>query len=342
MRVLIVKLTSMGDLIHALPAITDAKRAIPDIEFDWVLDEAFADVALMHPGVSRIIKSAHRRWSKNKWQSLKSGDLWRFWRELRTKRYDIVLDAQNNIKSAIVTLLSRGLRCGTDKQSVREAGAHLVYQKTVALPDFKNAHAVDRQRSLFAAALGYERPTTPADFGIDLQALPALNFTLPKPYLIFMHSTTWNSKHWPESYWVELIKLATAAGYHIVLPWGGKSEHERAQRLGVAPNTTVLPRLRIIEQAQVIRGATAVITVDTGLAHLTAALNIPAIHLYGPTDMNLLGIKTPFQKFLVAEFECAPCYLRQCKWTEDSKCFVTQLPPNVVWQQFVEHMQQFR
>lgn len=340
MRVLIVKLTSMGDLIHALPALTDAKRAIPDIEFDWVVDESFVEVPLFHPSVKRTIKTAHRRWSRAKWQAINSGELRQFWRELRQEKYDIVLDAQNNLKSAIVTRLCRGLRCGMDKGSGREYGAHLAYQKTFTMPPLKESHAILRQRQLFAAALGYPLPQTEPDFGVDTAKLPSLGFTLPEPYLVFVHNTTWDSKHWPERYWEQLIKLATGAGYHVVLPWGSKHELARAQRLAAtaANATTVVPYLGIGEKATLLFNARGVIAVDTGLAHLTSVLNKPGIHLYGPTDVNLLGVPSAKQKYLSAAYHCAPCYLHDCKFGDESECFVKELPPEKVWASFVEHL----
>lgn len=339
MRVLIVKLSSMGDLIHALPALTDALEANPNIEFDWVVDEAFAEIPQLHPAVRRIIKSAHRRWGKAKWQAIRSGELWRFLRDLRKERYDIVLDAQNNMKSAIITRCTRGLRYGMDKNSVREFGVHLAYQKHIALPTFKEEHAVTRQRLLFAQALGYPMPTTPANFMIDTTKLPTLDFTMPRPYLMFIHNTTWDSKHWPERYWVELIKHATDAGYAVALPWGNRNEQARAKRLAtVSPHAILLPDLSITQKASVIFGAEGIVTVDTGLAHLTAAMDKPGLHLYGPTDVGLLGIQRPSQKFVSADYPCAPCYLRSCKLAKEPLCFVAQLPPDKVWGYLQEHL----
>lgn len=339
MRVLIVKLTSMGDVIQLLPALTDAATAIPGIEFDWVVDEAFAEIPLLHPNVKRIIKSAHRRWRKTKWQSLKKGEIGHFVRELRSRRYDVVIDAQSNLKSAVVTRLSRGLRCGMDKASVRERGAHLAYQKTFSIPNVRKVHAITRMRSLFAAVLGYPLPNTPANHNLDLDKIPRLTFDIPKPYLVFTHSTTWPNKHWPERYWQELMSFADQAGYHVVLPWGGVNERERAERLAQkVSNATVLPRLRISEQASVMLGAVGVFTLDTGLGHLAAAINATAIHLYGPTDPNLLGVFSPSQIYLAAPYHCAPCYLRECKYGPEAECMVQQLTPTVVWQSFFDRI----
>ncbi len=331
MNVLIVKLTSMGDLIHALPAVSDAVENVSDIHFDWVVDEAFADIARMHPAIENVITTAHRRWKRETWKSFKSGEFIRLWRNIRKKKYDVVIDAQNNLKSAVIMSFTRGLRCGMDKRSTREKFSDWVCNKTFYIP--VEQHAIARQRSLFAQALGYPVPDTAPDFGIDMARLPALPVTLTKPYLVFIHSTTWDTKHWPEVYWQDLIKIAVQAGYHIVLPWGNAQEEERAKRLAtVSPQTTVLPRLSIPQQATMIAQSKGAVCVDTGLGHLTAALNIPAVHLYGPTDPALIGATGRNQKHLIAEYECAPCYLHDCKWGKESACFVKNMRPEKVWE----------
>lgn len=333
MNVLIVKLTSMGDLVHALPAISDAVKAIPDIHFDWVVDEAFADIARLHPAVENIITTAHRRWSREKWKTFKSNEVVNLIKKIREKKYDIVIDAQNNLKSAIVTSITRGLKCGMDKNSAREKFSDLVCDKTFYIS--LDQHAIARQRQLFAQSLGYEVPTSEPDFGIDKSKLPSLPITLPKPYVVFVHSTTWQSKHWPESYWMELIKMAADAGYHIVLPWGNAAEQARAERLAKASDQTiVLPRLSIREQASMLNGAVGTVCVDTGLGHLAAALDVPGVHLYGPTDPKLIGATGKHQVHLIAEYECAPCYWQECQFGSESSCFLKNMKPDRVWEAF--------
>lgn len=331
MHILIIKLTSMGDLIHTLPALSDAQRALPGIRFDWVADEVFAEIPRLHPAVERVITTAHRRWKGDKLKALRSGELLNAVKQLRHQQYDAVIDAQNNLKSAFVTLLSRGPRLGMDKESIREKGADWACQKTFHIP--VNQHAIARQRQLFAKALNYPLPETPPDFGISLDKLPALPLNLPKPYLVFIHSTTWDTKHWPESYWQALIKIATNAGFHVVLPWGNAKEAQTAERLALAApsDCTVLPKLNILEQASVLRGAVGAVCVDTGLGHLAAALNVPAVHLYGPTDPALIGATGLHQTHLVADFECAPCYLHHCKFGAESACFLANMKPDKVF-----------
>ncbi|NWA28935.1 lipopolysaccharide heptosyltransferase I [Pseudomonas gingeri] len=338
MNVLVVKLTSMGDLLHALPAISDAVKAIPNIQFDWVVDEAFAEIPRLHGAIDTVVTTAHRRWRRDLWRSIKRGELVELWKKVRAKKYDVVIDAQNNLKSAVVMSFTRGLRCGMDKHSTREAFASWVCEKTFAVP--REQHAVARQRQLFAQALGYPLPDSLPDFGIDQQRLPALPVVLPVPYVVFVHSTTWASKHWPERYWQQLIKLAVQAGYQVVLPWGNANEQARAIRLAEAsPQAIVLPRLSITQQATMISQSAGAICVDTGLGHLTAALDKPAVHLYGPTDPALIGATGLHQRHLSAEYECAPCYRQQCKFGADAACFVEGMRPETVWAQFVGQLE---
>ncbi|WP_191489817.1 lipopolysaccharide heptosyltransferase I [Pseudomonas sp. FEN] len=337
MNVLVVKLTSMGDLVHALPAITDAVNAIPGIQFDWVVDEAFAEIAKLHPAVNTLITTAHRRWRRDLWKSIKTGELSALWKHVRAKKYDVVIDAQNNLKSAIVMSFTRGLRCGMDRHSAREKFAHLVCHKTFTIP--LKQHAIARQRQLFAKALGYTVPDSLPDFSIDQQQLPALPIALPSPYLVFVHSTTWDAKHWPERYWQQLIKIAVQAGYHVVLPWGNANEQARANRLAEASSgTTVLPRLSITQQAAMISRSAGAICVDTGLGHVAAALDKPAVHLYGATDPALIGATGLHQRHLLAEFECVPCYRQKCKIAAESACFVQSMQPEKVWAQFLAQL----
>ncbi len=333
MRVLLVKLSSMGDLIHALPALTDAQHAIPGIRFDWVIEESFAEIAQWHPAVDKIITTAHRRWRKQKWDVLHNGELINFVKNLRSTHYDLVIDGQTNWKSALVTRLSRGLRCGLDSHSAREFVAPWAYQKKIFVP--KAEHAVNRLRMLFAQILGYSYPNTAPDFALDVSKFPKPNLTLPNEYLIFIHNASWESKLWPESYWAELLKIVTAKNYSVLLPSGNAAEHERAVRLTqLNPKIIALPHLSLSEMAYIISRAKAAVCNDTGLSHITAAVHVPSVNLYGPTDSGLIGAPGKLQVYLQADFPCAPCYQKQCTYqkssTERPACF-TQLPPELVW-----------
>lgn len=310
MKVLLIKTSSLGDLIHTFPALTDAAAAIPGISFDWVVEEAFAEVPGWHPAVDKTIPVAIRRWRKSLVKTLQSGEWRAFRRELRSREYDLVIDAQGLLKSALITRSARGRKAGFDKASIRESLATLTYDQTHQVA--KGQHAVTRLRALFAGALGYQLPDTPPSSGINRSDFAE---TEPQhPYLVFLHGTTWQSKHYPEDEWAALTRKVIDMGFSVRLPWGNQLEMERAQRLArVTEGVEVLPRQRLSELASVIAGAAGVIAVDTGLAHLAAAMDVPALVLYGPTEPGLTGVLGQQQKNLQVDYDCAPCLKKRCR-----------------------------
>ncbi|MDU1574806.1 MAG: lipopolysaccharide heptosyltransferase RfaC [Pantoea sp.] len=288
MHVLIVKTSSMGDVLHTLPALTDAMQAIPGIRFDWVVEENFAQIPSWHPAVDKVLPVAIRRWRKHWFGSQQREERVRFKRDLQSRQYDVVIDAQGLIKSAaLVTRLARGVKHGQDSRSAREPFASWWYDQRHEID--KKQHAVERTRELFAKSLGYEKPQTQGDYAIAAHFLRDVPQDIV-PYLVFLHATTRDNKHWPESHWRELIGLLQPSGLHIKLPWGAEHEHQRAQRLAEGFDyVEVLPKLTLEAIARELAGAKAVVSVDTGLSHLTAALDRPNITLYGPTDPGLIG-----------------------------------------------------
>lgn len=341
MRVLFVKLTSMGDLIHALPALTDAARAVPGITFDWVADKNFSEIAQWHPAVKKIIPTRHRYWRKHWRESLKNGEISQFLKSLRAEKYDLVIDGQSSLKSAVVTFLSHGPRHGLDKRSAKEGSAAAwFYQQSYFVN--KNMHAVQRLRLLLSYALNYPCPTTPADYGIQNYPFPALKFELPKPYLVFVHNASWSTKLWPVPYWRRLIEFAGAAGYQVLLPWGNSAEKLRAEAISAGyANAQVLPFCSLSEHGRILQGAAGAICSDTGLCHLAAALNVPAVTLYGPTDPKLIGSLGQNQQLLTSPFTCTHCYQRECHFGNqlhtDALCFL-ELKPELVWKNFMALM----
>ncbi|MEM9101902.1 MAG: lipopolysaccharide heptosyltransferase I [Pseudomonadota bacterium] len=338
MHIQIIKLTSMGDLIHALPALTDARNHYPDIRFDWVIDESFYEVATWHPSVQRVIKSAHRRWKRSWSKFFRSGEARQFYDDLNQQPVDFVLDAQSNLKSALITRLCRQERRGLDRHSIRESLAHFAYQKHFFVD--KNQHAIQRQRELFAKALGYSLPETPPDYGINLPPMEQPSKLPTQPYLFFVHNASWTTKLWPNEFWQALIQQAHQRGFEIVLPSGNQEEFERAQLLADSnPTTHVLPRLSLTETAHWIRHAKGAICADTGLCHLAAALSVPSVSLYGPTDTALIGATGKFQVHMTDNrFSCRPCYRRQCHHqappSEEAAC-MRSITPDSVWQTFL-------
>ena len=287
MNVCLVKTSSMGDVLHTLPALTDAQNALPDITFDWVVEENFAEIPRWHGAVKRVIPIALRRWRKQPF-STNTQQAWKRYRTLlQENQYDAVIDAQGLVKSAFfATRLAQGTKYGYNRQCAREPLASFFYDHRFYVA--YQQHAVERIRQLFSLSLGYELPQTPGDYGI---ARHFTNHAIEKPYIVFIHATTRADKHWLEDEWKKTAEKLTALfDVEIRLPWGNEQEHQRAQRIANGlDKTTVLPKLTLTELADQIANAKAVISVDTGLAHLTAALDKPNITLYGATDPKLIG-----------------------------------------------------
>ena len=322
----------MGDVIHTLPALTDAMRAIPDIKFDWVVEEKFQAIPQWHPAVDRVITIQLRQWKKNKKNYYNFFEIYKalkkFHKTLNQETYDLVIDAQGLLKSALITRFVRAPSAGYNKNSIREKWASIFYKKTYAVS--WQQHAVERIRQLLSEALYYPRFTTMADYGVD--KAPWLDNST-EPYVLFFHGTTWANKHWPENYWKVLIKLLNQTQLKVKLAWGTQQEYERSIRLAQYNKAEVLPDLNIVGLVPVIANASAVVTVDTGLGHLASALNIPTIALFGPTDPEKTGLMGEKQINLTANFPCAPCLKRQCHYVgvspEWPACFTT-LPPQLV------------
>ncbi len=300
MHVLVVKTSSMGDIVHTLSALSDAVAAQPKIRFDWAVEEAYAEIPAWHPAVEKVIPVALRRWRQRPGIRLHRQQ----WRECKAylgqSYYDFIIDAQGLLKSAWLTRCARGPRYGMDANSVRERLASWFYHQRLPIP--KGRHAIWRLRKLFADTLEYPMPTTPADYSI--QPADFLYSENGSPYLVFLHATSRAEKEWPVSHWHQLCKSAGEAGYGVRLPWGTNKEREQAEHIAKAhPMAEVLPHLNLRALAGVLAGARGIAAVDTGLAHLAAALGRPAVVLYGPSEPALIGTWGPGQQHLQAEGE---------------------------------------
>lgn len=287
MRVLIVKTSSMGDVLHTLPALTDAQQAIPWIKFDWVVEEGFAQIPSGTLPLSELFLWQYVAGVKRFSAPIKAER--KACREaLQAENYDAVIDAQGLVKSAaLVTRLAHGVKHGLDWQTAREPLASLFYNRKHHIA--KQQHAVERTRELFAKSLGYSKPQTRGDYAIAQHFLTNLP-TDAGEYAVFLHATTRDDKHWPEEHWRELIGLLADSGIRIKLPWGAPHEEERAKRLAEGfAYVEVLPKMSLEGVARVLAGAKFVVSVDTGLSHLTAALDRPNITVYGPLDPGLIG-----------------------------------------------------
>ncbi len=298
MRVLIIKTSSLGDIIHTLPALTDAAQQIPGIRFDWAVEEAFAEIPSWHPAVDKVIPIAIRRWRKHPIESLFGSEWKQCKRALRKGHYDAVIDAQGLVKSAWLAQFVRAPRYGYDRDSVREKLATLAYHHKFYVS--KKLHAVERVRHLFAQVLKYTVPPQKGRYGLDRQHF--VSSDQPKPTLVFLHGTARDEKLWPESHWIQLAQAVVDAGYEVLLPWGSELEQQRAQRIAkVKGGVQVLPRINLHGLAAILLKARAVVSVDTGLGHLAAALDVANISLYGPTSPARIGAYGQNQVHLQAE-----------------------------------------
>ena len=264
-------------MVHNCPAVSDAAREIPGAEIDWVVEEPFAAVAAMHAGVRRVIAVAVRRWRGQPWP-WKEIAAWR--RELRAERYDAVVDTQGLLKSALIARCALGRRHGMDAASARERLASWFYDARHAVP--RGLHAVERNRRLAAAALGY-RIAPSVDYGLSSAQAAA-----GEAYSVFLTMTSRADKLWPEERWIE---SGRALGGRVVLPWGSGAERARAQRIAAAlPGAEVPARMTLDQLARLFARSRFVLGLDTGLTHLAAALGVRTVGLYAGSDPALTGI----------------------------------------------------
>ncbi len=336
MNVLLVKMSSLGDVVHTLPAVEDAVRR--GARFDWVVEENYQPVAALARGVDQVLPVAFRRWRRAPLAHRR--EVGRFHARLRRRRYDLVLDAQGLLKSAVVGRWARaGERVGFDSASVRERLATLCYERRVRAP--KGEHAINRLRRLFAAALGYATPTDEPAFG--LAAKPADDDSV-----VLVHGTTWDSKLWPEAFWIDVARRIADAGLTPTLPWLG-GERERAARIARAvPTAKLCPPTNMREALEIVSRSQGVVGVDSGLAHLGAAFGKPTVMVFGPTDPHLTGGRGPFVRNLSASLACSPCQSRRCRYPSaarrrdraDSPACLAAVRPSLAWLALRQMMRQ--
>ena len=288
-KILIVRVSSLGDVVHNMPVIADIRRRYPDAQIDWLVEESFAGLVELVDGVRRAIPFSLRRWRKR----LTSFENWReiraFKRSLAAEKYDLVIDCQGLIKTAWVASWARGPLVGLGNRTDGagyEWPVRFFYDKRV--PIEPRTHVVERTRQLVAAALGDPKPqpTDDIDFGLDTRraaiAVNALGLNLPVPYVVFVHATSRADKQWPDAAWIELGQSLVRRGASLVLPWGSDAERATSERLAkeFGDAAIVSPRLSLPAVVGLIDSAAATVGVDTGLVHIAAALKRPTVELY--------------------------------------------------------------
>src|SRR5918996_6218652 len=276
--ILFVKTSSLGDVVHNCPAVSDAARALPGAAIDWIVEEPFAGVARMHRAVRRVIPVAVRRWRGSLWKPSVWSEIGAWRRALAAERYDAVLDTQSLVKSALLSSLASGRRHGLDGASAREWLAARFYHVRHAVP--RGLHAVERNRRLASAALGFPLSDF-IDYGLRPPAAQKSRYT------VLLTMTSRADKLWPEERWIE---LARELRMPAILPWGSEAERQRAGRIAGAIGGTVPKRLSIEELAKLFVNAQSVVGLDTGLTHLAAALGVQTVGIYCGSDPVLTGL----------------------------------------------------
>ncbi|NOL48669.1 lipopolysaccharide heptosyltransferase I [Pelistega europaea] len=286
-KILIVRSSSLGDLVFMLPAISDIAKHVPDAQIDWVVEDVFKEIPSWHPAVHRVIPISHRKWRKSWWSKQAREGRAAFKKDLQTTEYDVILDMQALMKSVWVVRQAKGkVRHGLDWKSARESLASLFYDVKHKVEFWQPA--VTRQRLLASLAFGYTYDGPP-DFG--LQAFT--DGVEIQPYAVIMPSASRDDKLWPEADWHAVFDRLTQAGLHLKLLAGNEKETLRAQALiANYTNAQVLPRMSLTEVAQVLAPARIMVGLDSGLTHLSAALGRPTIGIYSastPVRTPLVG-----------------------------------------------------
>ena len=282
--VLVIKTSSLGDVIHQMPALTEAQRRLPKARFSWLVEEAFAPLVRLHPAVAEVIPVATRRWRRSIHRLSTWCEMANTARAIRARAYDDIVDTQGLFRSAVMAKVARGRRHGYDTASVRERSASSLYDVRHGVAC--DLHAIARNRMLTGLALGYE-PDGPIDFGLDRGKLVETN---GPSYGILFHATARPEKEWPEAHWIALGKALAGRADTLVLPWGNEQERARSARIaGALGNARVPERQSLDRVAALIAGASFVVGVDTGLLHLAAALGVPLVSIFAGSDPGLTG-----------------------------------------------------
>ena len=338
MRVLVVKLTSMGDALHVLPALTDLQAHNPKVVVDWMIEDTFAEIPSWHDSVDRVIQVSTRRWRK--FSRANIAEFLSFWKLLRRERYDVVIDAQGLIKSAVFARFAKlhkgGQRAGFSGASIKESPAAKLYK--VKIDVARDQHAVDRLRRLFAGVFKYSANASAPNFDLDFATADGVE---PGAILLF-HGTTWPTKHLPDQVWRDLVELANSSGYPVKVAWGSELEKKRAHWVVDGKNNAeVLAKSTLGDLAQELNRASGAIAVDTGLGHLAGALGVPCVSVYGSTDAGLTGTVGVNQLHMQSTYACSPCLMKNCPKLTDKistpPCY-NELSAQVLWQTLMQKL----
>ena len=284
-EILFIKTSSLGDVVHQMPALTEARHRRPDARFSWVVEEAFAPLVALHPGIREVIPVAWRRWREAIWTPRTWNEIADFLHRLRGRNYDVVVDTQGLFfKSALTARLAHGRCHGFDAGSIRERVASGFYDVRHRVD--RRLHAIARNRALTGLALGYS-PEGAIDFGLSRAALVQGS---TRGYGVLLHSTARHEKEWPEASWIALGRALARRDPLLLLPWGSEQERARSERIAAALDNAEVPARQPLDRmARLLAAASFVVGVDTGLLHLAAALGVPLVAIFVGSSPALTG-----------------------------------------------------
>ncbi len=287
MRVLVVRVTSMGDVVLTLPAVSDMLANLPGVQIDWLVEKPFSAIAAMHPGVSKVIPVQWRKW-RSSFHLRQTRQAWRDFRvQIRANKYDMVLDFQGQIaKSVILGWQARGPLVGFGWNGLREPLSSLFYRRKGNVE--RKLHLVPRSRLLAAQLGGYAPPQSAPDYGIRA---PAAEWT-PSigRFAVLIPGASRVEKLWPVEHWIRVGQTLRDQGYAIAVLWGSQSELQLAQDIAADCDAKIPPFLTVAQAAGLLQASSVVVGLDTGFTHLAVALNRPTVGIYCDFDPALAGL----------------------------------------------------
>lgn len=345
MRVLLVKTSSLGDIIHTFPALTDAIKHNPSLKFDWVTEEAFRQIPLLHPTVDHVFPIALRRWRRKLWHPHTWGQIYSAIQGIRLESYDIILDAQGLMKSSLLSLFAKGKRYGYAWNGAREPLASIFYHQKFPIPwpdpeapegadDFTS---IRRNRILFARTFGYPTPKTPTDTGLLKQ------WEIKEKTILFLPGASRDTKKWPVEYWAQLARLMGTFGFTVTIPWSTEEELREARQIRlVGSHVHILEKMSLGDLANIIRQHKLAVAVDSGLGYLAAAFQIPTFILWGATSPKMIGQFDHYQFNIISSLWCSPCAKRECQHKELSQIqppCLAEISPELVFRHIENYVE---
>jgi len=326
MKVLIVKVSALGDIVHALPVLAYLHEACPGLTVDWLLETGFAPILEGHPLVNRTLHLDTRGWRKQGVRASVKGAL-HVISALRRERYDVVLDLQGNSKSGLFTWLSGApKRFGFDKSQVREALNLLATNhKAIMAAD---CHYIGLRYLQIARTAFPAGPDVPLCGPLPVSGRAAETVASwldchglhPGTFFVIHYGTTWETKKWPLEQWCELVSKMARQGRSLVLTWGSDDERRAAETMAHASQgrAVIWPRGSLPELVALLAAARLVIGADTGPVHIAAAVKTPTVSLFRVTDSERNGPPGEGHVRLQARMDCSPCLRKECE--RDHEC----------------------